>query len=316
MNAEMTTDLSCIEKVSGDISCASVRDKIEALESEWAKLPQVSIPVVHRYSGGIYAREIIIPAGTLLTGRIYKGDHFDVMVYGDVTVSSDEGKKRLTGFNIFKGNCGKKRAGYAHADTKWLTFCSVEEMDEDDYLEALTCGSFSELTEVLKHKDYIEEPEIVQAYKLNDSNVDYCGFRQGYLAAKGKLSKWDTDIEDYNRVLAEYGFTEKQAREQSENTDDQITLPDDYGVQVADSIIQGEGLYTTKPIKAGSVIMPARVKDKRTLGGRYVNHSFIPNAIMKVNGENIDLVALRDIGLEEITCDYRDSLNIQVSRVN
>lgn len=308
----MNTDL--IEKVSGDISVNSVRDKIEALEAEWAKLPQVEIPVVHRFSGGIYAREITIPEDTFLTGRIYKENHFDVMVYGDVTVSSDEGKKRLTGFNIFEGNTGKKRAGYAHKETKWITFCTSEEMEDDEYLEALTCGSFDELTEELKAVDYIEEHEIVLAYKSHDSNVDYHGFRQGYLAAKGKRSKWDADTKDYNAVLLEYGFTEKQAREQSENIGDQTPLSNEYSVQVGDSIIQGKGLYTTKTFKAGAVIMPARVGGKRTLAGRYVNHSVLPNSIMKVNGSNIDLVALRDLSTEELTCDYRDSLDIQISK--
>ena len=133
-----------ISSVSGPISEASVRQKIEALEEEWKKLPQVEIPVVHRYSGGIYAREIIIPADTFLTGRIYKDDHFDVMAYGDITVTSDEGRKRLTGFHIFPGKRGKKRAGFAHAETKWITFCSSPEMDDDDYIDYHTHTSFAE----------------------------------------------------------------------------------------------------------------------------------------------------------------------------
>ena len=238
------------------------------------------------------------------------------MVYGDVTVSSDEGKKRLEGFHIFAGNCGKKRAGYTHKETKWITFCSSKEMAEDDYLAALTSGSFLELEQALNGKGYMDESEIVRAYKSLGSATDYGGFRHGYLAAKGKLSKWEADIQDYNSVLSEYGFTEKEARDQSENEDDQISLDGDYGVEVGESIIQGKGLYATKPIIANSVIIPARVKGKRTVGGRYVNHSFMPNSIMVVNGENIDLVALRNIGLEELTCNYRDSLNIQISKVN
>jgi len=133
-----------ISSVSGPIAEASIRQKIEALEEEWAKLPQVDIPEVHRFSGGIYCREIIIPEDTFLTGRIWKDDHFDVMVYGDMTVTSGEGRKRLTGFNIFKGKRGKKRAGYAHSETKWITFCTSPEMDDEDYIDYHTCTSFAD----------------------------------------------------------------------------------------------------------------------------------------------------------------------------
>jgi hypothetical protein len=144
---------SIITDVSGPIAETAVRQKIEALEAEWEKLPQVEIPVVHRYTGGIYAREIIIPEDTFLTGKIYKDDHFDVMVYGDITVTSDEGRKRLTGFHVFEGKRGKKRAGYAHSETKWMTFCSSPEMDDEDYIDHLTCKSFSDFEQFLSLQD-------------------------------------------------------------------------------------------------------------------------------------------------------------------
>jgi|TARA_R110000782_G_C14810817_1_gene412739 hypothetical protein len=136
---------SLIEGVSGPMALASTRASIERLEDEFRKHPQVDIPVIHRYAGGIYAREITIPAGTILTGRIYKEDHFDVMVSGDITVSSDDGRKRMEGFNIFPGVRGKKRAGIAHEDTRWITFCSSPEMLEDDYLDYHTVLSFDDL---------------------------------------------------------------------------------------------------------------------------------------------------------------------------
>jgi len=124
------------------------REKLNSLEQSMLKEDQVEIPVEHRFSGGIYAREITIPKGTLLTGRIHKFDHFDIMLSGDVTVSTDNGEvKRLTGLNIMEGKAGKKRAGYAHEDTHWITFHSVEERNPEEMYEFLTCGSFQELDE-------------------------------------------------------------------------------------------------------------------------------------------------------------------------
>lgn len=124
------------------------RNKLSTLEKAMLLEDQVPIDVKHRFSGGIYAREITIPKGTLLTGRIHKFDHFDIMLSGDISVSTDTGEvKRLTGLNIMEGKAGKKRAGYAHEDTHWITFHSVEERNPEEMYEFLTCGSFEELEE-------------------------------------------------------------------------------------------------------------------------------------------------------------------------
>ena len=41
----------------------SMRDKVNALETEMRKREQIDIPVKHHFSQGVYAREITIPAG-------------------------------------------------------------------------------------------------------------------------------------------------------------------------------------------------------------------------------------------------------------
>tara|TARA_R110001599_G_scaffold173340_2_gene365166 strand:- start:17867 stop:18391 length:525 start_codon:yes stop_codon:yes gene_type:complete len=129
-----------------DANKALAASKINELEQAMLLEDQVEIPVKHRFNGGIYAREITIPKGTLLTGRIHKFDHFDIMLSGDVTVSTDSGEvKRLTGLNIMEGKAGKKRAGYAHEDTHWITFHCSEERDPESMYEFLTCSSFDEL---------------------------------------------------------------------------------------------------------------------------------------------------------------------------
>lgn len=146
-NIEMSEEksIALVQAVSV-ISTEERRQKLNELECAMLDQQQVEIPVTHRFSGGIYAREITIPKGTLLTGRIHKFDHFDIMLSGDVTVSTDSGEtKRLTGLNIMEGKAGKKRAGYAHEDTHWITFHSAEERDPNEMYEFLTCASFEEL---------------------------------------------------------------------------------------------------------------------------------------------------------------------------
>lgn len=127
------------------------RKSLHGLETLMLNQKQVEIPQTHRFSGGIYAREITIPKGTLLTGRIHKFDHFDMMISGDILVSTDTGEhKRLTGLNIMEGKAGKKRAGYALEDTHWITFHSVEERNPEKMYEYITCGTFKELDQFNK----------------------------------------------------------------------------------------------------------------------------------------------------------------------
>jgi len=144
------------------------RVKLNKLELLMNSCEQVDVPVKHRFSGGIYAREIVIPKGTLLVGRIHKFDHFDMMISGDILVSTDTGEhKRLSGLNIMEGKSGKKRAGYALEDTHWITFHNVEERDPEEMYEHITCGSFEELDKFNKDlsnalKQYEEEENILK----------------------------------------------------------------------------------------------------------------------------------------------------------
>lgn len=146
------------------------RNKLNELESLMNNHEQLDIPVKHRFSGGIYAREITIPKGTLLVGRIHKFDHFDIMLSGEILVSTDTGEhKQLSGLNIMEGKAGKKRAGYALEDTQWITFHNVEERDPEEMYEYITCGSFEELDKF--NKDLSEALQQINEDERILSNV-------------------------------------------------------------------------------------------------------------------------------------------------
>lgn len=95
------------------------REQIERFEQMLLQCEQVETPTTHFFSPGLYARQMFIPAGTLLTGAVHKVEHLAIFV-GDITVWTDGGMKRLTGHNTFVSKAGAKRVGYAHADT-WCT---------------------------------------------------------------------------------------------------------------------------------------------------------------------------------------------------
>lgn len=115
-----------------------IGEKIEQMEDVLLDMPQVDIPVENLFVNGMYARKIMIPRDTILTGRVHLADYVDIMLSGDITVATPDGVKRFTGFNIFEGKQGRKRAGYAHEDTHWVTVHRTEIKDADEYVKAMT----------------------------------------------------------------------------------------------------------------------------------------------------------------------------------
>lgn len=94
--------------------------RVFVLEEVLKKLPQVEITPEMYYGYKSAARAVRIPAGTTLTGHIHKHAQVNIVV-GDISVTTAEGTRRLTGFNIIESPAGTKRAGHAWADTIWVT---------------------------------------------------------------------------------------------------------------------------------------------------------------------------------------------------
>lgn len=100
------------------------REQIERLEGCLLAAEQaghgVECDTWHHFADGLVARTILIPAGTALTGGAHKAEHLNVC-HGDITVWTEHGMRRLTGYHVLPSLPGAKRAGYAHADTYWTT---------------------------------------------------------------------------------------------------------------------------------------------------------------------------------------------------
>lgn len=115
------------------------RQQIDTLEAGLLQLPQVDIPVQHRFAEeeGLYAREIVIPRGALMTGRVHKHQHVSIMISGDMTVLTETGMQRVKGYHCWICPPGTKRVGYAHEETRWLTVHHTDHMQPEGIEDAL-----------------------------------------------------------------------------------------------------------------------------------------------------------------------------------
>lgn len=104
------------------------RIKIERLERFILQLPQVDLSTKNYLHGGMYAREVFIPAGTVLTGSAHNFDHINVCD-GEIVVWTEDGMKILKGHHTLTSRKGAKRAGLALQDTYWTTFHATDKTD-------------------------------------------------------------------------------------------------------------------------------------------------------------------------------------------
>lgn len=261
-------------------------DEIEQMEAQMLQMPQVDCPVVHHFGPGIYMREVTLKAGTLAIGHAQRFEHLNIVLTGSVAIVDGHEVKTIKAPLIYVGKPGRK-VGYVLEDTVWLNVYSTNETDIEKLEET-----------------FLDKSETFQLHQQAQLKLDH-----DVRAA---------DREDFKRLVADAGFTEEVVRQQSENEEDQIPMPDGYSnVTVRNSAIEGKGIFLSFPSTAGSIIGPARIDGKRTPLGRYTNHSMTPNARFIRNGDDIWMVALKDIeGCkggdhgEEVTVDYKQSLQL------
>jgi hypothetical protein len=266
-------------------SLLAVANMINA-EKELLQQPQVDCPVVHHFGPNLCIREVFMPAGTLAIGHKQKFDHMNIMLSGKVMVVDDNGNTNvLTAPMIFVGKPGRK-IGYVLEDMVWQNIYATD----------------------------LKDVEAVENYFIEKSESWLENYQDRF---KVEHLTRTPDRDDYLAVLLEHGVSHETARTQAENTEDQIHI--DCGIiKVADSPIEGKGLFLTSSVKAGDLICQARIDGKRTQAGRYTNHSMNPNAkfVMADNGD-IYLVAIKDINgcaggqnWDEVTVCYRQALSL------
>ena len=78
-------------------------------------------PIHDEYGCCTYARQMFIPKGTVIIGKIHRHAHHNFIMQGKVSVATEFGKKYFEAPCVFISETGLKRAVYAEEDTIWVT---------------------------------------------------------------------------------------------------------------------------------------------------------------------------------------------------
>lgn len=144
-------------QTQADSSSADLSDiaKVAMLEEEMLRHEQVEIPLAHYFSDGVCARQITIPAGTLITGRIHKYENINILSGGEMTVLTHEGMKRIKAPFTIVSPPGTKRIAYTHSECTWTTILVTNERDPDKLEEIYTVGTEKEFLEFMEAQKLI-----------------------------------------------------------------------------------------------------------------------------------------------------------------
>ncbi len=131
------------------------RPGITFIQRQIEKVPGSSnvdstFPVVHRFADGVYAREMTIPMGHVIVGKIHKYGHLNLISRGRVSVLTEFGVDTYTAPLTFVSKPGTKRVVYAHEDTVWTTFHGTLHTSPDDVEKDIICKTFTEYDAHLK----------------------------------------------------------------------------------------------------------------------------------------------------------------------
>lgn len=115
-----------------DMPASEFRKRVMQLQEAMVALPddvKREFPLKHHFAPGQYAREIFVPAGSIVVGKIHKHAHVNVISQGEGEVVTEFGRVAYRAPMTFVSEPGTKRVVHCHTDTVWTTVHTTDETD-------------------------------------------------------------------------------------------------------------------------------------------------------------------------------------------
>jgi len=111
-----------------------IRSKILDLQKKLVSMTEraCECPLKHTFAPGTYAREILLPKGSVVVGKIHKHAHINIVSRGIASVMTEFGEMRIDATltpQTFTSQAGTKRVVVAIEDVIWTTIHLTNETD-------------------------------------------------------------------------------------------------------------------------------------------------------------------------------------------
>lgn len=112
-------------------------ESIQTLQNALAPMPQVDTTLTHLFAPGMYVRNLAIPAGTVVVGKMHRHSHPVMLTKGETTILTDNGMERITAPHVWISQPGAKRVLFTHSDCEFVTVhLNTDDVQDLDVLEA------------------------------------------------------------------------------------------------------------------------------------------------------------------------------------
>ena len=120
------------------------RASMKLLQDAVGAMEQLHLEPKHHFARGVYARELFIPAGTCIVGKIHKHSQINVLLKGQMRVTTEKGVEDVSSPFIVVSPPGTQRAAITQTDCIWITISGTHETDLDKLEHELVTTTFEE----------------------------------------------------------------------------------------------------------------------------------------------------------------------------
>jgi hypothetical protein len=104
-----------------------------------------TFPLRHFFAPNTYAREMTLPAGNWIIGKIHKHAHLNIITKGRVAVITEDGVMHVSGHHTFVSLPGTKRLVMILEETVWTTVHVTDKTDLAEIEDEVIAKSYDDL---------------------------------------------------------------------------------------------------------------------------------------------------------------------------
>ena len=121
------------------LEARSQQQAIRRLAFALADGPTVHVEPVHRFAPGLYVRELTVPAGSVIIGKVHKHETVNILMKGSALLACDGKLEKVSAPLTFVSAAGRQKAAYVLEDMTWINVHPTTETDlgviEEQFIE-------------------------------------------------------------------------------------------------------------------------------------------------------------------------------------
>lgn len=136
-----------------DLMSEMFKSNIGNLANHLRAMDNDTTSIIEYFASDSYVREMVIPAGTCVIGRVHKTDCINILLEGEIVIVDNDGnRKEMKSPQVFIAKAGHQKAGFAIKDTRWLNCFSCKEEQLSDVVNHFTVETEEDYIKLLENK--------------------------------------------------------------------------------------------------------------------------------------------------------------------